>query len=172
MKKLIIMLSVLMCIVLTSCDLGSFPDNMEEEITPTASTTPTEAGKYEKKDEYTAERLYQVTFEAITQPIGKDMTDYYSVMEVDPIFSHSYRIPQELSEYIVEDMRLKEKVDKVPLSDAQEISQEEYSSLTGFSPEGNETVFPFILDADNDGIDDLIAQIYGGGTGGFSNMVL
>ena len=32
--------------------------------------------------------------------------------------------------------------------------------------------FSFKVDVDNDGIDDLIGQVYGGGTGGFCSMVL
>lgn len=202
MKRFLIMLSILMCIVLTSCDSGSLSDNMEEDISPAVNhLTPTEAEKPKEeakeqvqpieieeeseqivdvqmelileKDEYTAEKLYQVSFDAITQPIAEEMTSFYSRMEENSIFSHSSRIPQELSRKIVEAMSLgKEKVDLLPHSNVEEMSQEEYCSLTGFTPEGFETVFPFIVDADNDGINDLIAQIYGGGTGGFSSMVL
>jgi hypothetical protein len=74
---------------------------------------------------------------------------------------------------IVEALRLEKKeVAFAPLKEAEEISQEEYISLTGATLEEFETVFPFIVDVDNDGIDDIIAQLYGGGTGGFSSMVL
>lgn len=202
MKRFIIILSVLMCIALTSCDSGSLSDNKgEEEIFPTANPTPTEAGEpveendeqlqleesmeepkptatlhkelILEKDEYTVEKLYKVSYDAITQPIGQEMTSYSSMMDGDQVFSYSSRIPEELNVNIVEALRLEKKeVAFAPLKEAEEISQEEYCSLTGSTLEEFETVFPFIVDVDNDGIDDIIAQLYGGGTGGFSSMVL
>lgn len=202
MKRFIIVLSVLMCIILTGCSSKNISDNKEEgEIAPTVNPTPTETVKPEKEDEgqlqvkddeekvepivelhkeillekgeYTVEKLYKISFDAITQPLGKEIKGYYSTMEDESVFSHSSRIPQELSELIVEAMRSgKEEETFEPLKLGKEISQEEYCSLTGIELEGFETVYPFIVDVDNDGIEDLVGQVYGGGTGGFSSMVV
>lgn len=202
MKRFTIVLIVLMCIVMTGCGSRNLSDNKEEEIIPKVNPSPTEAVKpeeYEEEeqidtevredeleleveahkeviletDEYTVEKLYHVNYNGITQPKVEEMTSYYSSMEDNSVYSHSSRIPQELNELILEAMRLdKEKINFEPIKDVEELSQEEFCSLTGLELVGNEMVFPFKVDVDNDGIDDLIGQVYGGGTGGFCSMVL
>lgn len=202
LKSFFIVLIVLMSITLMGCNSRSISDKRErDEIAQSANLTPTEAGEPVKedeeelqandgeekveptveldkelileKDEYTAEKLYQVGFDAITQPIGEEMKSYYSTMEDESVFSYSSRIPQDLSGLIVEAMRSgKEEETFAPLKVGKEIRQEEYSSLTGIELEGFETVLPFLVDIDNDGIQDLVGQVYGGGTGGFSSMVV
>lgn len=203
MKRFIILCVLMCIVLTGCGSKSLSDNQGEKEISPTASLAPTEAGKSEEvdedeehlqaedgeeeqepiaelhkelileKDEYNAEKLYQVSYDAITQPIVKEITSHHSIMEGKSIFSHSSRIPQELSELIIEAMRAgKEEETLAPLKVGQEISQEEYCSLTGSTLESFETVFPFLVDVDNDGIDDLIGQLYGGGTGGFSSMVL
>lgn len=199
MKKYMLVLCAIMCIVLSGCGSNSLSDKGEETDTPTATIAPNEAASPKEKeqespekgedemipadqlhqelimekDSYTAEKLYQISYTAITKPVSREMTSYYSIMEETSSFSHSSRIPQELSQFILEAMKLSmEEKSFSPLKEGAEINQEEFCSLTGHELENFETVYSFMGDIDNDGIQDLIGQIYGGGTGGFSTMVL
>ena len=127
----------------------------------------------ELRARYSAEELFRVDFNAITQPMRKELESYYSDIETDTKISHSSRIPQELSDLMTEAMKSgKEEETFGPLENDTEIDQEEFCSLTGFELDVTEFITPVRVDADNDGIEDLMALCYWGGTGGFSSMQL
>lgn len=122
---------------------------------------------------YTAEELFHADFYAITQPVGKELTNYYSEVEGQLTYSHSSRIPGELCDLIIEAMNSeKEEETFGPLKTGTEVSQEEFCKLTGMNLTEMESVTSVKVDADNDGIQDLVGEIYWGGTGGFCSMVL
>lgn len=125
------------------------------------------------KNDYLEDELFHVNFKAITQPVGKELESYYSDMETDATYTHSSRIPKELAELILGAMsKEEEETTFTPLRVGTEISQEEFCNLTGLSLEETEAAFALKVDVDNDGIEDLVGQIFWGGTGGFSSMQL
>ena len=127
----------------------------------------------EIRADYNGERLFYADFEAVTQPMGKELGSYYSGMENEKTFSHSSRIPLELHDLVVEAMKSETEEEVFgPLKVGTELSQEEFCNLTGMGLEETEDIIPLRVDADNDGIQDLIGLFYWGGTGGFSSMEL
>lgn len=117
--------------------------------------------------------LFQVDFTAQTHVQVNDLTYYYFDMEDKSTFTYSSRIPDQLSNIIMntmEESSEQETVDSL-LRDTY-ISQEEFSRLTGVQLENMETIEAYKVDIDNDGSDDIIALHFYGGTGGFSSMDL
>jgi len=122
---------------------------------------------------YEGEELFHVDFPAIVKPVGKDLERYSSVRKIDGAFTYTSKIPQELCDLILEAMKSgTEEETFQPLIVSTEVSQEEYCEQTGFKLGETEAVYPVTVDADNDGMTDLVGQYYGGGTGGFSSMEL
>lgn len=121
---------------------------------------------------YRGEKLFEVDFKAVTHAEYKTLDSYYSEMENEMTFTHSSRIPVELCDIIKDAMQAgKEEEIISPLVIGTELSQEEFSNLTGFKQDYG-AVSPFRADIDNDGKEDLLALVYRGGTGGFSSMEL
>ncbi len=123
--------------------------------------------------DYSGERLFYADFEAITQPNGKELESYYSGMEDEKKFSLSSRIPQEVYDLVVEAMKSETEEETFEqLKSGTEMSKEEFCNLTGMDLEEIEDIIPLKVDADNDGIQDIVGLFYWGGTGGFSSMEL
>lgn len=124
---------------------------------------------------YKAERLFLVDFNAVTRVVSEELESYSSSIADynDMQFSHESRIPQELIELVIQAMQAGNEKSLAPLIVAgTELEKEEFLRLTGFEMDDTGYVFPFRIDIDNDNVEDIICQNYGGGTGGFSSMQL
>ncbi|SFR57680.1 hypothetical protein [Anaeromicropila populeti] len=120
---------------------------------------------------YEGQELLRLDFTARTHAQVQDMEEYYSGMNVEELFSHSSLIPEELCELILDAMEQgTEQETFTPLIVDTDISQEEFCSETGLEWDGMESAYPVRVDADNDGVQDLIAQCYWGGSAGYSSM--
>lgn len=124
---------------------------------------------------YKAERLFFADFEAVTRVVPEELEYYCSSIADynDMQFSHESRIPQELIDLVLQAMQAGNEESLAPLVVAgTELAKEEFLRLTGFELDDTGYVFPFRIDIDNDNVEDIICQNYGGGTGGFSSMQL
>lgn len=124
---------------------------------------------------YKAERLFAVDFEAVSKVKSEELKSYSSSIAEynDMQFSHESRIPQELIDLVRQAMQAGNEESLAPLIVAgTELNKDEFLLLTGFELDDYSYVFPFRIDMDNDNIEDIICQNYGGGTGGFSSMKL
>ena len=124
---------------------------------------------------YNAQKLFVVEFKAITRAVAVQMDSYSSSMESynDLQFNHKNRIPQELIDIILKSMQSGNEDELASmLVTGTELTKEDFIKLTGFKVDDMGYVFPFRIDIDNDGADDIICQYYRGGTGGFSSMEL
>lgn len=146
-------------------------DNMDEN---NLSNLPTIEKIYISEDAgYQGQELLRLDFKAKTHVEIEDMTDYYSNMVEKTSFTHSSQIPLELCEMIKGYMEQNTEQETLKaLMIGSEISQEEFINITGFELENIETILAVRVDADNNGILDLIGQFYYGGTGGFSSMIM
>lgn len=122
---------------------------------------------------YKADMLLHVNFEAITRVV-KEPASYYSTMENEGTYTNSSRIPEELCDILAEAMKAggEEETIAAYTTEGTEISEEEFVSLTGVDMAFAGYAIPYKVDIDNDGTEDLISLVYGGGTGGFSSMEL
>jgi hypothetical protein len=122
---------------------------------------------------YNGKKLFRVDFDAITQPFSEDMKNYYTAQNGEMSFTYSNRIPKELCELILKAMKDKKEEETFePLRTGIEMSQEDYCARTGTDLEVMESVTALSVDADNEGILDVVGQHYWGGTGGFCSMEL
>lgn len=124
---------------------------------------------------YKAEKLLLVDFEAVTRVASEEL-EYYSSSIADyndMKFSHESRIPQELIDQIIQAMQAGNEENLAPFIVAgSELEKDDFLRLTGFELDNTGYIFPFRIDIDNDNVEDIICQNYGGGTGGFSSMQL
>ncbi len=122
---------------------------------------------------YKGNKLLRVDFEAQTHAKVQDMEASYPEMKDSQMFSHSGEIPKALCDLILDAMEHgTEEKTFAPLRIGTEISQEEFYSKPGIERDMIESSYPVIVDVDNDGIEDLIALNYWGGTAGFSSIML
>lgn len=132
-----------------------------------------EPSKLFEGSDYKAQELLRVDFLAKTHAEVEDIKEYYSGMEEEGTFTYTSLIPATLCKIITEAMDGgMEKEVLSPLIADKSISQEEFCAITGVELIGTEEVYPVRVDADNDGIEDIVGLHYYGGTGGFSSMEL
>lgn len=160
---------------------NSNENNTDDTNGETGSNTLDNADKKTEKQKiyydeiagYRGQELLRVDFSAKTHAQTENINDYYESMEEKGQFTRSSLIPSELCDMIVKAMDDKtEKETFEPLITGTEITQEEFSSLTGVELMNMEAVLSYRVDADNDGIEDIVGEYYYGGTGGFSGMQL
>lgn len=143
---------------------GNTTDEKNEEAVSGKFYTSESAG-------YIGRELLRVDFKAVTHAQAEDMKEYFSSMEEMKKFSHSSLIPSGLCDLIIKAMdEGTEEKTFAPIKTDNEISQEEFTALTGKELENTEAVFAVKVDADNDGTEDIVGEYYYGGTGGFSGM--
>ena len=192
-KKMNVLLILLMTIILVGCGSSNSTIEKEEaEVNPTIVSEDiigddiVDSNKEEDKEEENTKEdiegdkgwkeLLQVNFTAQTSPQVDDISKYHISMEsAEPEgeFTLSRQIPDGLSKMILETMEEgtdQEAFKSLDLDGG--ISQEEFTNMTGAELINMETVSAVKADVDNDGLDDIIALHYWGGTGGFSNMDL
>ncbi|CUH92764.1 hypothetical protein [Herbinix luporum] len=186
-KRMNIALSIMvLTIILGACGKKNNIDNnkalIESENSIEENDTLTEKENNNSTQEkliqnktagYQGQQLLRVDFKAKTHVEIVDKESYYSSMEDKGEFTKSSNIPSQLCDIILEAMESGTEIETfTPLEVGTEISQEEFCTNTGITPENMETVAALKVDVDNDGIEDLIGQYFYGGTGGFSSMML
>lgn len=174
MSKIIILILAFMLqvITLTACGQSKKTENNHQVNDINLQENNMIEDTEESQIEYIGEQeLFRVDFKAKTHAQVQDIDEYYSSMDEKGQFTYSSLIPAELCDIILDAMNQgSEDISLNPLMADKVISQEEFSAITGVDLSGMERVMAIKVDADNDGLEDLIGQYFYGGTGGFSSM--
>ncbi len=117
-------------------------------------------------------RLLRVDCRARLRPQDGPLELYAMGDMEDPVLSETARIPREVVEALLSAMADgTERETLAPLVDDRELTQEAFTALTGCEvPEGG-AVCAVQVDGDGDGVDDVAAEVYMGGSGGFTEFL-
>ena len=168
-----------MCIPAALCTLSSCAKsraNEHPEALPQADTAAVEvlaAEAAECNDGLNAEELLRIRFTAAQPAAAEQIEDYYSEITGSSIVLGKDAIPSELIDALckaIDDGTADEFV--VEHRTGTELSPDEMLDATGADADYIQSAMSFRADIDNDGTEDIVSHIWGGGTGGFASIEL
>lgn len=143
------------------------------EPSPSLPKTDPSVIQTEITDGLNASELLRIRFTA-TQPASAEHIDeFYSSMTEDSVVSGKAEIPGGLTDALrkaIDDGTADKFVSEH--STGTELTLEEMLEATGTDPICVWAAMSFLADIDNDGTDDIISHMWGGGTGGFADITL
>ena len=150
-----------------------------ETVTVTETAPVTEKEKADVleptaySDDPSAEELLRIRFTAIQSAAAEPMEVYYPDMASGGIVLDKDGIPFDLIDALckaIDDGTADGFI--AEHRTGTELTVEEMLDTTGYDAEYVQSAMSFRADIDNDGTEDIISHIYGGGTGGFASIVL
>ncbi|WP_455715891.1 hypothetical protein [Anaerosporobacter sp.] len=189
--KLIIAV-ILIASMITACSKSNNKENVTDSVANTNNTVAENTEPTDNEDSNTnvqqeetqeddtdktipvgVQQLFQVKFTAKKQATSQDITEYYSSAKMVNAskVTKTKVITEDLTELLIEKVNL---ADGESIIDAmltkKEISSEEFTKHTKTEVVAMGSVTAIQIDGDNDGIDDIVALNFGGGSGGFCNL--
>lgn len=167
------------CILAALCFLNGCTNNKADGHQPAPPEAGTAAGEVqltelaENSDGLNAEELLRIRFAAIQPAAAEQAEEYYSDMTGSSVALRKDVIPSELIDALckaIDDGTADGFVREHRTGT--ELTLEEMLAATEADAVYAQSAMSFRADIDNDGTEDIISHIWGGGTGGFASIVL
>lgn len=172
-------IAFLICILAALCFLNGCANNKADGHQPASPEADTAAGEVQlteptaHSDGLNAEELLRIRFTAIQPATAEQAEEYYSDMTGSSILLSKDVIPSELIATLcraIDDGTADGFVREHRTGT--ELTLDEMLAATEADAVYAQSAMSFRADIDNDGTEDIISHIWGGGTGGFASIVL